>query len=103
MATLYVTQYKQVARDSMGGVMPFPMEPSLGTITVPIEPGSKASVPFVGGTHFVMLVADETCHVVFGEADDLEAKGSDLLIIAGSVAAYFGVTAGMRVAVIMEA
>lgn len=70
------------------------------THTVPIGLSSAPSRVFSDTARFVRLMADEPCHLAFG--DDPTADTS-CMPLAANEPELFGVAAGMRVAVIAAA
>ena len=77
MATLYITEYTRLARDNLQNAMPAGAEPGI-TQTLPIGDESVPSRMFLAAAQFVRVIADEPCHLAFG--DDPTADTSCMLL-----------------------
>ena len=98
MPKLYVTEYSQLAEDTMKRPAVAAQEPALGKddpIALEITGDAKESRAFVSGAKFVRLHADEACHF----AVDGKATRSHTKLAAGQTE-YFGVPAGKTISVI---
>ena len=96
MATLYITEYARAARDNLQNILPCGVEPGVYD-WVPIGNKSAVSAPLLASTSFVRLMADEYCKVAFGEDPNATASSMPLAPFHPEV---FGVTPGMRIAVV---
>ena len=65
MATLYITEYANVAQ-IQGGV-PIPQEPAIAEQTVSFTTATASSA-FNSNTRLVRIVSDAECHLKFGAA-----------------------------------
>jgi hypothetical protein len=96
MATLYVTEYGQLAQVALAGFGPSgptqaAQEPALTNQAVAISSTSAASSAFQANTMLVRLQSDTNCWVTF--ATDPTATASLTPLTAG-VPEYFGVPLG---------
>lgn len=99
MPTLYIIEYARQARDNLQNPVGAGEEPGLAQ-TVPFGEKSNLSKPFASTAQFVRLIADEPCHIAFGD-DPTADKGCTLL--PADKPEIFGLSrAGLRVAVIAE-
>lgn len=102
MATLYITEFSNQARDAggflAGGV---PQMPAVATQTVAIGAGSVASAAFNSATKMIRVHADAICSVKIGGTNPT-AAATDMRMAANSPPEYFGVTAGDKLAVIQN-
>jgi hypothetical protein len=96
-ARLYITCYRDMARDSTNQPVAAPMAPPIAEAYVDIGPESSASHPLPPYTHFVCLRADIDCAIAFG--DDPTAD-PDYHIIEPGERLFYGVREGMKIAVI---
>ncbi len=101
MPSLYIREFKDLARDAKGEVIPAPMEPALAQQKVTIGAGSAASAALNAETRFVELTSDTDCHYTFGTSPT--AADTDMNLTAG-VTKFLGVQAGqsMKIACIQE-
>ena len=91
MATLHITQYANLARDSRGNVMPIAEEPALASGTLTYST-SAASSAFGANTRYVYVQTDGTkAHVAFGTSPTATATSN--LIVADD-GRFFSVPAG---------
>lgn len=104
MATLYITEYVNVASAPAGGgsVGQMPLEPPVAEQTVSIGGSSTQSATFNSSTRFVRLHTDSVCSIEFGTnptATTLTGRK------AANQTEYHGVPAnqGFKVAVIANA
>ena len=97
MASVWVTEYAELARDSMGQVIPVGKEPSITVQKLTIGVSSTASSAFNGKTKFIRLHGDAAFH--FAIASTPTAANTDSRI-AADASEYFGVIDGQKVAVI---
>lgn len=96
MAVLYITEYRKLAVEGRGFIVPIGVEPS-STSTLAIGAVTGQSGAFSGGTNFVRLHVDAVCHVSFGI--DPTATTSNMRFAAGQTE-FFGVVGGHKLAVI---
>lgn len=98
MPKLYVTEYAQLAQDSMSRPAVAAQEPALGSadpIVLDITAEAKESRQFISSAKFVRVHADEACHIrVDGPATRSHTK------LAAGQTEYFGVPAGKTISVI---
>lgn len=99
MARLYITEYARMARDNVQNVVGAGEEPGLAQ-TVTIGEESERSKAFAGSAQFVRLIADEPCHIAFG--DDPTADRGCMLLPADKPELFGLGRGGMRLAVIAE-
>ena len=99
MATLYITEYSDVAIASLGTFTQIALEPKVANQTVAIGGGSTASSAFNAGTRLVRLHTDAICSVDFGTAPTASATTRRM---AANQTEYFGVpvNSAYKVAVI---
>lgn len=96
MGTLYITEYARAGRDSLQNVLPCGEEPG-ATMVVGISARSTPSFQLGSATKFVRLMADEPCHVQFGEEPTADQI---CMMLAPFHPEVFGVIPGMRIAVV---
>lgn len=99
MATMYVTEYAEIARDDKDTVVNVGKEPALAIQAVSFTADSAAgtSAAFDGRTRFVRIVCDAAANIVFGTAPTAVTTDSP---IAANVPEYFGVIPGQKVSAI---
>ena len=90
MATLYVSEFKKLKRDSQGNSVLVGEEPATAQ-TVSFTGTSGASSAFANTTNFVHVISDAACHVTF--LPDPTATTSMRLLPANQ-GVYFGVPHG---------
>ncbi len=67
MATLYVTEYVEMAKDASGRIIPAGQEPAIATQTVAIGGSSTQSSAFNAKTKFIRVANDtQVCSIAFG-------------------------------------
>lgn len=96
MANLYITEYAEMAKNSLSQAVPVPQEPAVAEQKVAFSTAT-ASAAFDSGTKFVKLTADADCHVEFG-ADPTAAVTNQPL--KANTPQFFGVVAGQKVSAI---
>lgn len=96
MAILDITEYRVQAQDYDRRHMQMGQEPGVNQ-QLTIGAGSVASAAFNGATKFVRLASDAPCRVEFGGAPTAASTSRRL---AAGLPEYFGVSPGMKVAVI---
>lgn len=102
MATLYIKEFAELARDAKGNVIPAGLEPPVAEQVEAIGATSSQSNTLNAATRFVEIVTDANCHYKVG--DDPEASTSTAYMAAGQ-SKFFGVQPGqsMKIAVIQSA
>lgn len=101
MATLYITEFKAI--EPLGkswGAQAFAQaaaQPAVAEQTVAIGGSSVSSSAFNPATTFVRLHTDSTCSIEFGSGPTASATTARM---TANQTEYFGVSAGMKVAVI---
>ncbi len=98
MATLYISEYQQVARgQSSTDQIQIVAEPPLVEQTVAITGSSAQSNAFGANTHYIRIHTDVICSVLVGAAPVATAANKRL---PADWTDYFGVTPGAKIAVI---
>ena len=99
MATVYITEYKELAKVqvSKSDIFMAPLEPAIATQTVAIGGGSVQSAAFNADTRFVEIHVDAICSIKFGDSPTAAATNKR---IAANQTQIFGVMPGQKVAVI---
>lgn len=101
MASLYVSEYKNLAQGANGYIVQAGQEPALAVQKLAIGAGSVASASFNAEASFVMVHTDAICHVAFGSAKDSDPTAtSSYTRMAAGETRFFGVVPGARLAVI---
>jgi acetyltransferase-like isoleucine patch superfamily enzyme len=99
MATLYIREYKQLAREAFGGTgiaVQAGQEPAIkDQLPITIGASSVQSDPFQPDTAFVLVTADAIFSIKFGGAD--VAATANNLRFPANTSIYFGVTPGKNV------
>lgn len=99
MATLYLTQYDQLAKEEYGPPVPTGQEPSLGDSVLAISGANEVSPTLHPRTRFVMVHTDVVCHIAFGT--DPTATTSNRRLPADSTIFYgVGPETKLKIAVI---
>jgi hypothetical protein len=97
MATLYVTEYEDMARDAYGNVIQAGKEPAIASQTITVTSTSaKVTNAFSGKTRFVRLNADAAMCVKFGSSS-VTAAQTDARMSADQTE-FFGVSGSIYVA-----
>lgn len=97
MAVLYITEYSELAKDSLGNVVSAGKEPR-ETVQAVTFSTTTQSAAFSNETRFVRLWSDTACFVEFGV--NPTANNANDTPLAASTAEFFGVTPGQKVAVV---
>lgn len=97
MAVVDISEYNELARDNAGIVLAAGKEPSSANQQVSITAGSLQSAAFADTTRFVRVHTDAACRVQFGT--NPTAAATSKRMSAGQTE-FFGVTPGMKIAVI---
>lgn len=97
MAFAYITEYFQQPRDGMSLGIPAGREPSITVQKIAIGAGSIQSAAFDARTTFIAINVDATCSVAFG-ANPTATTANTRIPQDGTQ--FFGVSAGLKVAVI---
>lgn len=100
MATLYISEYSDLAKTSVDFKFQAPQEPALADQTVTISGTSAQSSAFNANTRLVMVVTDTACHIIFGSSPTATTSKK---LLPANVPMYFGVTGAHKVAVIAAA
>jgi hypothetical protein len=98
MATLYIAEFANIARDQGQGVQATPLPP-LAEQTVAIGAGSAQSTAFNAATVFIRAHADSICSIAVGANPTATAGNARL---AANQTEYFAVRAGDKIAVIQN-
>jgi hypothetical protein len=94
---LFISVYKDVARDSTNQPILAPQAPPIAESYLEITPENNVSEPMPGHARFIGLKADADCCLAFGSSP--VAKQDYHFMEAGELR-YYGCVQGMRVAVI---
>lgn len=98
MATLYITEFKEVGNDVRRNVLQCPQMPAMAEQTVAIGAGALQSDLFQDVTRYVMIHADVVCHVAFGASPTATTANQRL---AANETRVFGVPTNCRLSVIV--
>ena len=66
MAFIYITEYREQAKDTMGHLLPAGLEPAIANQRVAHTGTSAQSAALDAQTKFVMVHADSICSIKFG-------------------------------------
>ena len=100
-ARLYITCYRDMARDSTNQPVAAPMAPPIAEAYIDIGPESSSSLPLPQYTHFVCIRSDMECAIAFGANPDSEPVADpDYHIIEPGERLFYGVREGTRIAVV---
>lgn len=99
MATLYITEYNQVGKDTREFPTYAPLEPALAESTITLSGSSQQSSDFNADTRIVRLVADAECHVAFASSPTATTSSQ---MIPANIPQFHSVTGG-KLAVIQGA
>lgn len=91
MATLYITEYAEMALVQNGQMGQMPMEPPLASQAVTIAGASAQSAAFNAKTKYVRLMTDTACAVLFG-TNPTALTGNDRM--AANTVEYHAVPVG---------
>jgi hypothetical protein len=97
MSTLYIAEVIALGLDAHGQTVLAPMMPPVAEQTVVIGSGSVASAAFGGTTRFVRIHTDAICSIAFGSAPTATSTNARM---NANTTEYFGVSPGLKVAVI---
>lgn len=99
MATLYITEYEDQAKDSEGNPVPVGLEPRVTNQTVAISGAHAESQLFNARTRFVRIHTDAICSFIVGSAPVATTSHSRM---AADQVEYFGCPqgGGLKVSVI---
>ncbi len=102
MPSIYVNEFRSLARDAEGNVIAAPLYPPLATQVVTIGVASAASSAFNDETRFIEIASDTDCHYEVAASPTAAAASS--MNLAAGVVKFIGVQAGqsMKIAVIQE-
>lgn len=104
MATLFISEYAQNAKDSRGFQMDkTPLEPAIANQTVTVATEAK-SAAFNADTTFIVITTDTACNVLIG-ADPTADVADRLIPVNVPVRLGFGKNkaAGLKLSVIVAA
>ena len=99
MADIFISEYKQLARDADGNVIPVGKEPAIVEQTLLIG-GETDSAAFNELTTLVRIHAEAACCLLFGTAPTAAITKKRM---GAGATEYFGVIAGHKVSVILDA
>ncbi len=68
MASLWIAEYRELARDLEGKPIAAPLEPPIAEQKITISGTTAPSAAFHKLTRFVLLHTDTACHIEFGES-----------------------------------
>ena len=94
MAIIYISEYKNLARDESGQVIQAGQEPALATQAVTFTT-SVASAAFNSLTRFVRISCNANANLSFGLAPTATATTME---VQADTPEFFGVIAGQKVA-----
>lgn len=97
MATLDITEYRELAFAGRGHIVMAGLEPCTKNQQVTIGAGSNQSQAFEDTTRFIRIHADAACRIAVG--DDPTATSASMRMSAGGTE-YLGVHPGLKLAVI---
>lgn len=97
MATVDITEYQNVANDGVGNRVAAGVEPARVVQQVPISGVSAQSAAVNDATKFLRIHTDSTIRIAFGMSP--VASATSQRMVANSTE-YFGITPGVKVAVI---
>lgn len=97
MALVDITEYRALAADGLGRFMPAGQEPALANQQVSNAGASTQSAAFNASAFFVSLHTDAACRIAFGTNPTATSASRRL---AANTTEFFGVSPGMKVAVI---
>jgi len=97
MATLYITEFRDLAGPSNGMAPPWAQQPPVAEQTVAITGASAQSAAFSGSTRYIRVHADAICSIEVGPAPVATTAKARM---AASTTEYFGVKVGDQIAVI---
>ena len=102
MPSIYIKEYRELARDASGQVIAAGLEPAITTQVLTIGVASVASAAFSDKTFFIEFASDTDCHYEIG-ADPTAIAASSMNLAAG-VVKFTGVrpNEAMKLAVIQE-
>lgn len=99
MAQVDITEYQNLASDGQGNKVAAGIEPSRSIKQLAVTPSSVQSAAFEDVTKFVRVHTDTTIRIAFGA--DPTASSTSQRMVANSTE-YFGVTPGIKAAVIQS-
>lgn len=97
MATVDITEYQNVAHDGIGNRVAAGIEPARSVQQVSISGVSAQSASMQETTKFVRVHTDSTIRIAFGSDPTASATSQRMV---GNSTEYFGVTPGIKIAVI---
>lgn len=100
MATVDITEYNNVAADGLGNRVAAGVEPARVLQQLSVSGVSAQSASLNETTKFVRVHTDSTIRIAFG-ADPVASAASQRMV--GNSTEYFGVTPGIKIAIIASA
>lgn len=97
MSTVDITEYSSVAADGNGRQVAAGIEPSRFRHQLPVSLASAQSIAMNENTKFVRIHTDSTIRIEFGSDPTASATSQRMV---GNSTEYFGVTPGIKIAVI---
>jgi hypothetical protein len=99
---LYITEYSDLAKDRIGYHVAAGLEPAIAEQEIAVGGVSTASAAFNEKTAFVMVHAEEACHLKFGAASGSVTAVTTAHRMAAGETRYYGVQPGgyLKLAVI---
>lgn len=94
MASMYIQEYRDIAKDEAGFVVQAGKEPAIATQKVTYT-SSTASAAFHQDTRFVRITCDAEAHLAFGVAPTATANSMNM---QADTPEFFGVVGGQKVA-----
>jgi hypothetical protein len=98
MATLYISEYATSGWTTASG-LPCGQEPAIAVQAVPI-PGTSAA--FNANTRFVRMHSDSVCSFAFAASGGTPAPTTSTARMNANQTEYFGVSANMKVGVVVN-
>lgn len=95
MASLYITEYAELARDEKGVPIAAGREPAVAEQKITITGSSASSSTFNKLTKFVLLHVDAVTHVVFAESPTADATNRRM---PADSSQFSGVSRNLKVA-----
>jgi hypothetical protein len=99
MPQVDITEYQNLASDGLGNRVAAGVEPSRQVRQITVSASSNPSVALDSATKFIRVHTDTTIRIAFGH--DPVASATSQRMVANSTE-YFGVTPGIKVAVIQS-
>lgn len=97
MATLYISEYANLAFDNLGNTVAAPQTPALVEQNVAIGMSSAQSAAFGTSTRYIQINCDNACSVAFGANPTASASFHRM---AANETRFYAVAPGSKIAVI---